>query len=530
MKRILLSAMILCGWSAANAQTYTWAENTACIFYTNCTKCHFPGGPGPFSLIDYANAFVARFAIKQAVLDNYMPPWPPDENYQTYAHERLLTQQEKDIIVAWVDQGAILGNVANAPTPPTYGGGSQLTGLDFTASMGTYVNPQTIDDYMCFVIPTSFGVDKYISDIELVPGNRAIVHHVLIYQDTNPIINTLDNNYPGLGYQNFGGTGSTTSKLIAGYVPGSQPLSFPAGMGMKLDANANIILQIHYPQGTDGELDSSRINLKFASGPVRELTLAPILNHSTNINPALVIPPNTVMNFTETFTIPSFSPGADSVTILSIAPHMHQVATSIKVYAIRPGNDTVPLIDIPNWDFKWQGLYDFRQPMVFSEGSVVIAEAVFNNTSSNVNAPNPNNWVYAGEATTDEMMLVYFDYLVYQPGDANIIVDTVTVKPTYNGCQFVGLEDMANAYAQFNIYPNPTGDFVNVSFEQYEEGDVKLTLVDLSGKIITEYIQPETGIGTFTKTIDVQTLPSGMYYIRVFNGSEMFSKPLVVTK
>ncbi len=531
MKRTLLALIFICGFSVTQAQTYTWAENTACIFYTNCTKCHFPGGPGPFSLIDYGNAFAARFAIRQAVLDNYMPPWQPDENYQTYAHERLLTQTEKNIIVSWVDQGALAGVLANAPTPPSYSAtGSQLAQIDFSASIGIYTNVFTQDDYRCFVIPTSFGVDKYISDIELIPGNRQMVHHVLIYTDVNPTCYSLDTAAAGPGYSNFGGTGSNTSDLIGGYVPGSQPLHFPAGMGMKLDANAYIILQIHYPQGTDGLTDSSRINLTFAGGPVRTLQLDPILSHNTNISPPLNIPANTVMNFTETFTVPSITAGADSVTVLSIAPHMHNVATSIKCYAIKPGNDTVPLINIPNWDFHWQGLYDFRQPLVFPEGTVLKAEAVFDNTSANSNAPNPNNPVTAGEATTDEMMLVYFTYLVYQSGDGNIIVDTVTVKPTYNGCQFVGLGDLANSYSQFNIYPNPTYDFVNISFEQFETGDVKITLVDVSGRLMAEYLQPQVGQGTFTKTIDVQTIPSGMYYVRIWNGTQLFAKPLLVTK
>src|SRR5687767_1257751 len=162
MKRILLVIFIFVSGSLLklNSQTVTWADNAACIFYTNCTKCHFPGGPGPFSLIDYPNAFAARYAIKDAVLSNYMPPWPPNEDYQTYAHERLLTQTEKDILVAWVDQGGIEGNVANAPTPPSYSAtGSQLDTVEFSAFIGNYTNTFTLDDYRCFVIPTSFGTD-----------------------------------------------------------------------------------------------------------------------------------------------------------------------------------------------------------------------------------------------------------------------------------------------------------------------------------------------------------------------------------
>jgi hypothetical protein len=432
MKKLLLVLTAAFSIQFASAQSYTWAENAACIFYTHCTSCHFPNGPGPFSMIDYANSYTARFAIKQSILDNYMPPWPPDENYQTYAHERLMTQAEKDIVIAWVDQGAPQGNLANAPTPPSYSAsGSQLSQIDFSGGVGNFTNTALTDEYRCFLIPTNFASDTYITDIEVIPGNRQIVHHVLVYADTdtNALI-ALDNADAGMGYENFGGSGSNSSKLIAGWVPGSLPSTFPANMGVLIPAHSYLILQIHYPQGTNGDTDSNTVvNLKFAAGPVREVFLEPILNHITDITPALAIPPHSTADFTETYTIPDLGP-LPYITVLSVAPHMHLVGTHIKAYAIRPGNDTVPLIDIPQWDFKWQGGYSFRQPITFPEGTVVRAEAHYDNTSANPNAPNPNNWVYAGESTTDEMMIVYFSYLYGFPGDAGIVVDTSTIHPT----------------------------------------------------------------------------------------------------
>jgi hypothetical protein len=531
MRKFYLGLLFCCIGAGAYSQTYTWAENAACIFYTHCTGCHFPGGPGPFSLIDYGNAFAHRFEISDAVNDHYMPPWPPDADYQTYAHERLMTQTEIDVITAWANQGGIMGNLAAAPTPPTYSaGGSQLSQIDFSANIGTYTNTAYVDDYRCFVIPTSFGVDKYISAIEVLPGNRQMVHHVLVYQDVANTCALLDAADPGLGYTSFGGTGSNTSKLMNGFVPGSQPAQFPAGMGMKLDANAYIILQIHYAPGTNGLTDSTRVNLTFAGGPVRSLSLSPILSHNTNITPPLVIPANTIMSFTETYTVPSITAGADSITVLSVIPHMHNVATSIKCYAIQPGNDTVPIINIPDWDFHWQGMYDFRQPKVFPEGTVLKAEAVYNNTTSNIHAPDPSNPVTAGESTNDEMMLVFFSYLLHQPGDQDIIVDTVTVKPMYNGCQFVGLEANENVLAQVKIYPNPAFDLVNLSFEQYTQGDVVLSLLDISGKLVSQYTQPQVGVGTFTKQLDVQALTAGIYTIWLWNGNDLYTRPLVISR
>ncbi len=536
MKRLLLLLLAVFSLQFAKAQTYTWAENAACIFYTNCTKCHFPDGPGPFSLIDYNSAFTARFAIKQAVLDNYMPPWQPDETYQTYAHERLLTQQEKDILVGWVDQGGQSGVLANAPAPPSYSaGGSQLPTLDWSGGVGNYTNAAPTDEYRNFFIPTHLGVDRNIESIELLAGTRSMVHHALVYfeEDTAGLI-SLDNGYPGMGWENVGGTGLSTSKLIYTWIPGTDPLTFPAGMSAKLPANAYIVVQLHYPQGTTGLTDSNTVvNLKYASGITREVSMAPILDFILpgQISPwPLHISPNSTASFVETYTLPSVTALVDNYTILNVQPHMHKVGSSIKVYAVKPGNDTVPLVNLPVWDFKWQGQYTFRQPIVLPEGTVIRAEAFYNNTASNINAPNPSLDVWAGESSAEEMMQVYFSYLYAFPGDENIIVDTVTTHPTYLGCNFVGIEDINGAMAQFKLYPNPSADFVNVSFDQFQSGDVKLSLVDLSGKVVAEYLQPNVGVGTFFKSLDVHTVPAGMYFVRVWNGNQLFAKPLVITK
>lgn len=536
MKRLLLVLLAVFSFQIASAQTYTWAQNAACIFYTNCTKCHFPDGPGPFSLLDYNSAYNARYAIKQAILDEYMPPWLPDETYQTHAYERILTQQEKDILVGWVDQGGLAGDTSLAPTPPSYNaGGSQLPSLDWSGGVGNYTNPAATDVYRNFYIPTGINVAQNIQSIELIAGTRSMVHHALVYfeTDTQGLIN-LDNADPGPGWENVGGTGLSTSKLIYTWIPGTDPMTYPAGMSAKLEANSWIVVQLHYPQGTTGQTDSNTVvNLKYATGTTREVSMGPILDFILpgQITPwPLHISPNSTASFVETYTLPNVSPLADNFTILNVQPHMHKVGSSIKVYAVKPGNDTVPLVNIPQWDFKWQGQYTFRQPIVLPEGTVVKAEAFYDNTAANINAPNTSLDVWAGESSDEEMMQVYFSYLYAFPGDENIIVDTSTVHQTYMGCNFVGIEDISGAAAQFKLYPNPSADFVNVSFEQFQPGDVKLSLVDLSGKVVAEYLQPNVGVGTFTKSLDVNTVPSGMYFVRVWNGNQLFAKPLIVTK
>jgi len=519
--------------SAAFSQSPTWAENTACIFYTNCVKCHHVGGPGPFSLVEYSPAYAARYQIKAAVQTRYMPPWPPDRNYQTYAHERLLTQQEIDVIAAWVDAGAPMGDTTLAPDPPVFTSNSQLSTINWSGTIPTYTNAFTQDDYRCFVLPTGLLADQNVAGIEIIPGNASMVHHVLVYTDTSSQVLTNDANDPGPGYTNFGGTGSNSSRLIGAWVPGMQPTFFPSGMGVKLKANSYIILQIHYPQGTNGDTDSTRINLQYAGGGVREVSFDPILNHGYTItNGPLIIPPNQTKTFYEQYTIPSVSPLVDNYTLLAVFPHMHKVGRSIKSYAILPTNDTVPLIDIPDWDFKWQGGYSFRKPMVFPEGTILRAEAFFDNTTNNPDAPNPNNWVFAGEATTDEMMLVYFSYLYAFPGDENIIVDTATVKPTWNNCQFmanIGVEEEGFT-ANFNLYPNPTHDVVTFSYYQPAAGPFSICVLDLSGRKVYEYSNDQLSEGSYTQTLQTDRISSGTYVAVFRSRNGVFTRKFIVVK
>jgi hypothetical protein len=462
-----------------------------------------------------------------------MPPWPPDPTYQTHAHERILTQEEKDILVAWVDQGALQGNLANAPTPPSYTAtGSQLATINFSGGVGNYTNTSSNDNYRSFLVPTHFATEQFLSHLEIVPGSRSMVHHVLIFADTDTnALLSADAGSPGLGFPSGGGFGGGSSKLIGVYVPGQGPIEFPSGFGVRISAGSYFVLQIHYPQGTNGDIDSNTtINATFAGGPVREVFLQPLLNHLTNISPSLNIPANSERDFVETLTLPSITPIPDNYTFLSLSPHMHLVGTSIKAYAIKPGNDTVPLIDIPKWDFKWQGSYDFRQPIVLPEGTVLKAEAHYNNTSSNPSAPNPNASVGAGEATTDEMMIVFFGWTLGLPGDENIIVDTVTVKPNYMGCSFQIGEEIIEANALLQLYPNPTGYDFFIRYDQLEESDVSVKIIDITGRVVYQMVQPNIEVGTYTHSVQVENIPPGTYMVQIANNRGVSNKKLIIVR
>jgi len=507
MKRIFLFLALLGGLVNSHAQTPTWSDNVACIVYQRCYNCHYTGGPTPFSLKNYSDAFPVRNSMKSAVQARRMPPWPADPSYRSHAHERYLTQNEINLIANWVDAGAPEGNPANAPTPPVINTSSQIGTISWTGKMADYVNPLNQEDYRCFVVPVNNAQAVFLTAMEVIPGNREMVHHCLVYADNTGVPAQLDANDPLPGYTNFGGTGSQDSKFLGGWVPGGDPVVYPSGMGMKLDPNSVLVFQMHYPINTQGKLDSTRVNLKFATGTTREVTNMPILNHVLNINQPLIIPANTVRSFTAEYTIPY------NTTLLSVMPHMHLIGKSMKIYVVPPVGDTIPLVDVPKWDFSWQGTYSFRKPLILPANSLLKAEAVYDNTTNNPNNPsNPPQAVIAGEATTDEMLIAYFSFLIPSfASDANIVIDTDTIPSGIEQCLVLSNPEQPES-ENLNLYPNPTTDRAVLQIPgQWKNPEVRLT--DAQGRELpVSFIRIEN-------ELHLSNLPTspGMYTLAVLH-------------
>jgi hypothetical protein len=95
------------------------------------------------------------------------------------------------------------------------------------------------------------------------------------------------------------------------------------------------------------------------------------------------------------------------VHVLGITPHMHNLGREFKVVAVDPtGKKTAPLIWIKDWDFNWQGAYQFARPLRLPKGSKIRLQAVYDNSANNPKNPNsPPKDVTWGEQTSDEMCL-----------------------------------------------------------------------------------------------------------------------------
>ncbi|MEO6040234.1 MAG: cytochrome c, partial [Saprospiraceae bacterium] len=199
--------------------TLRWSQDIAPILYKNCVSCHRAGQIAPFELLTYQDAYDQRASILEDVEQGIMPPWPPDPSYRHFVQERLLKPDEIAKIAAWVDQGAPEGNPSLAPPIPTFPSGGQFGPPNIKWQIPTYtVNmPAGGDDlYRCFVIHNTMTDTAFMRLMEVVPGNRSIVHHILVYQDTSSQSAENDALDPGPGFTSLGPGGF----LIGEWVPG----------------------------------------------------------------------------------------------------------------------------------------------------------------------------------------------------------------------------------------------------------------------------------------------------------------------
>lgn len=507
---------------ASFAQSVNWAEDVACIVYSHCSSCHNSEGVAPFNLMSYDDAYTYRYSIKAAVTSKSMPPWPPNQDYNPMAHANVLSQDEIDLISNWVDIGAPEGDPMIAPEPPVITTNITITEPDAILEGPNFtVPPITSDLYKCFVIPTNFGEDKYVTGIEIIPGNENIVHHVVAYHDQSTTVINLDNADPTEGYSCFGDIGSFSAKLLAAWAPGAKPQIMPEGMGTLLPDGANIVVQMHYPNGTTGESDQTKIHIKFAeSGTTpRPILNEFALNHIIGINEPLVIPPNEIRTFYNEFTF------TEPVSLLSIFPHAHLICTYLRCEAELPDGTIIPIIEIPRWDFNWQGFYSMKQPIILPEGTTIRGWGTYDNTSANPNNPsNPPQEVLAGDDTNNEMLVFVMSWVNYEPGDENIVIDDEDHSEHHDDCTTLntGLFDVHDAI-DINVYPNLLGgqnEVLHIDTEDFN--DIYLVqIIDVAGNLV---LSKECS-GDCDISIGKE-LSNGMYFSRISDASgHMIAKP-----
>ncbi|MBL7913782.1 MAG: hypothetical protein JNL49_01935 [Bacteroidia bacterium] len=438
---------ILISCNSGKQQTdLTFNKEIAPLIHKHCTTCHRPGEAGPFNLITYKDVRKKAKTIARVVETGVMPPWPADPEYTHFVGEKILTNAEKEMIVTWVNAGCPEGKASDLKPAPIYPEGSQLGKPDVVIRME---EPFTIpgdnrDRFMVFKIPYELDRDTFLRMVEYVPGNRKLSHHVnghiIQYDDKlkkdvfvgpryvdREDAGTLDSCYKFLKLLNDDETYPLLTPSVFNFLPGVLPQQYPDGIGgYRIKKKGAILMRdLHYGPTPVSETDQPHVNLFFSpkppSRPFMETQLGTL--GISEIVPPLLIPPDTVMKFVTKALI------YHDISLVTINPHMHLLGKSFLAYAITPQADTIRLVRIPKWDFRWQYFYTYPTMLKIPAGSTIVAEGVFDNTKNNPNNPfsPPREITGLGGSmrTTDEMFQLILTFLPYFPGDEQIRLDNI---------------------------------------------------------------------------------------------------------
>ena len=415
------------GFSGGVGGAVTFNNQISRLFQAHCQVCHHPGEVAPFSLMNYESAKPWAWAIKGTTAARYMPPWRPVPGHGEFIGERRLDEVEIDLIARWVDAGAPEGDPADLPEPLVFNEEWTLGDPDLILDVPEYTpNPNGEDDYRCFSVPVPTDTAKSITKVEVRPGNRGIVHHLILFGDPTGQSAALEAAAGGAasGYECFGDPGfgfdgieGVESYIQGGWAPGYRPQVLPEGSGYYLRAGGRIAVQIHYhPDGTQ-QTDRTRIGLHFSEEPTAENVLVlPVLNRDFEIPPgaenyevtaelALGNPRYLILDtFLRNLSKPLFP-----VEVISVLPHMHLLGQEIRMDKISADGGETPMIYIDDWDFDWQDLYTYVEPVLLESTDVLKVRAWYDNSASNPRNPNnPPRAVGWGNGTNDEMCIVFF--------------------------------------------------------------------------------------------------------------------------
>jgi hypothetical protein len=381
----------------------TFTKDIAPIFQEKCEACHRTESIAPMSLVTYEEARPWAKAIRERVITRQMPPWHLDKTVgiQKFKNDRSLSDAQIDTIVKWVDAGAPKGELKDMPAPKQWPDESKW---NFAALYGPpdlvikspdwTVPPVGQDAWYKPVIPTGITEPRYVRAIEIRPATvkgRKVTHHALArlqQQEANAADNAADD---ALG---VGG-------LFMEWAVGKQGEQMRPDTGKLMLPGSKIVFEMHYHSVGEQITDHVELGIYFypkGEEPKYRQSLAAlqsVAGGSRNID----IPPNS------TFVSQNFIPMRRAGRVESYQPHMHLRGKAMSMEAILPTGQTMMLSHVDHFNFNWHNSYVYADDVapLLPKGTILKITSWYDNTRSNKNNPDPDQWVGFGDRTVDEM-------------------------------------------------------------------------------------------------------------------------------
>jgi hypothetical protein len=432
MARIFWAVLGMFAGTAFAADSITFHKNVEPILQANCQGCHRPGQTAPMSLLTYESARPWAKAMKNAVLTRKMPPWFADPRYGHFTNDRSLKQADIDTIAQWADAGAPEGNPKDAPAAlkwPADGWEIQpdfiVNGPEFAVAGKPKAN---VIEWTYITVPSGFKEDTWVTSMEIRPSEPSVTHHICVYfkphtegtEYNKPVWSARPRDEKGVApAEAAGANGRNLPKsLLEGsngpegcYVPGQYTQDYRLFHAAKLiKAGSDMVFQLHYtPNGKD-VVDRPRLGFTVAKAPA-ERTYVTVGTSAPSDAKHFAIPPNDP-NWESPPMEAEFLVDAELVNMF---PHMHVRGKDMTYTLTYPSGETETILSVPHYDFNWQLGYDVAKPIKIPKGTRMKVTAHFDNSVNNKFNPDPNQTVYYGDMTWEEMMFPFFSVTV-DPG------------------------------------------------------------------------------------------------------------------
>ena len=375
-----------------NDSDVTYSNQIARIFENRCVECHRKGQIAPFAMTGYDELAGWAEMIAEVVNERRMPPWYADPQFGTWKNDCRLSDEEIDQVNQWVAAGAPEGDPAQLPERRKFIDGWTLPvepdQIVYMSDEPYVVPAEGTVEYQYFEADPGFTEDVYIRGAECLPGDRSVVHHIIVFIKAPDF--KLDDSTP---------EGIPARTMLSGTAPGNPPLLLPDGMAMKVPAGSTLIFQMHYTATGTETADRSSVGLVFAD-PKDVTHLA---ETGLAINPLFEIPAQA-----EDYEVRSMSKFRKDGLLVFLMPHLHLRGKAFRYELEYPDKTRETVLDIPRYDFNWQNSYYFDTPKYVPKGSKMRCYAKFDNSSNNLANPDPDNPVRWGDQTWEEMMIGWF--------------------------------------------------------------------------------------------------------------------------
>ncbi|MDB5386539.1 MAG: alkyl hydroperoxide reductase/Thiol specific antioxidant/Mal allergen [Planctomycetaceae bacterium] len=371
---------------AATNHQVTFNNQVSRILDRHCTECHRAGEIGPFALTSYDEVIGWGDTLIETIDSDRMPPWNANPKHGQFANARVMPEADKQTLRDWVAAGMPLGDksqVAPEKSGSTEWRLSRQPDLVIPMRDRPFAVPASgTVEYQYFVVDPKFTEERWISAAQVIPGNRGVVHHCIVF------IRPPDGaKMRGVGW-------------LTGYVPGQKGFDMHSGRARRVPAGSKLVFQMHYtPNGTE-QSDLTRLGVNFV--PASEVTHE--VYSLIALDQEFEIPPQTA-GYPVQARVKRMPKQGE---LLAIVPHMHVRGQSIQVMS-RIGEKEQILLDVPRYDFNWQHIYELTTPVDLAKIDGLEFTARFDNSKNNPANPDPTQYVNWGDQTWEEMAVTFFE-------------------------------------------------------------------------------------------------------------------------